>query len=241
MRRKTPGCTRATPHRDRPATILASWASRPSLVSPASFKVVASNSNLGDASLCPMDNFNDATLLVGSSERWAALSDEDIVQVLIMAVGEYSAKSQPSEQALTTFYEFVQERLSTDARLGVVVTLNGFAERFGRDYGQCPLASAFRLFIHVDDDPQVISTAALNAAQLIHDAEGGPLAGPRALLAEAALVKEDTRRAAISEACCSSASLRSTLWSWTSGRRCRNPCNTPCCSPSAGYCQHLRA
>jgi hypothetical protein len=76
-------------------------------------------------------------------------------------------------------------------------TLNELAEQFGRDHGQCPLASAFRLFIHVDDAPQVVSTAALNAAQLIYDAEGGPMAGPRALLRHADMVEEDTRRAAI--------------------------------------------
>jgi hypothetical protein len=145
------------------------------------------------------DHFEQARRLLAASERWATLSDLEVEEALALNLIALAIDhEQVSERKLTPFLVYALDRLAVEARLRLVICTGDIMERAARDNQRCVGAPAFLPLICMDTSPEVVSTAALTAAQLLPSKHDDPLWGPRQLLEVAAKPGfEGFRRAAV--------------------------------------------
>jgi hypothetical protein len=139
-----------------------------------------------------------ATILA-DRRRWRRMPQDQIDRSLTLVLIGFSAGHEGfGQEAVSSFYEFARERLHPSQRAHVVTSLARLAESWGRTDGTHQLGQAFVAVMLLDDDDAVVSTAALEAAQVMPLENGDPMTGPRAVLDLAAQASDDRRATMLS-------------------------------------------
>jgi hypothetical protein len=113
-------------------------------------------------------------------ERWGSADVQELEGLLYMQCFTYGVKSDPAMvSGLEELYSVARHRLSTEARLRVLITLAEAAEQ------RRISSNALLPFIYSESSQGVITTAVLNTAVLFPCEAADPLAGPKRLLVAA--------------------------------------------------------
>jgi hypothetical protein len=129
------------------------------------------------------------------SASWTRLSAARLATLVRDACLLYGFEAPEWREELTATYEVACDRLPVAKRVDVVLAVGSAVERLHLESpptDQFGLTNAFAVFIGVDTNPRVVSTAALELACLIPAWEGDTLAGPRQLT-QFALEQDYTR------------------------------------------------
>ncbi len=139
----------------------------------------------------------EAEKLISKPRRWAKLTEAELEE-LIKTASWLSATSDDAalDAAVGRLYHHVVETLPPGVRRGIVGDLGEMLEHFARTHGTCPVA-VFQHWLLTDPDFGVVSTAALDAAQLMATSDDDGLAGPRSILELATAESDQDRQAAI--------------------------------------------
>ncbi len=130
--------------------------------------------------------------LARNSARWSETDTDRLIgHVFILAVHLGVWHTEDIFEEVRPFYRHVAERTTLEDRLGLVMRLSELCEKF-----EAGLASLVP-FVCADEEPEVISTAALNLCVLIPPRHGDILTGPKDVLGFLEDVDSDISRSAI--------------------------------------------
>jgi hypothetical protein len=123
--------------------------------------------------------------------RWDALIENELIELLSWGCATYvGVKNDVRSEYLHRLYAHAVKTLPSRTRAQVAVDLMRVLEQLARDSGWGH-PTAMVPFLKLDGDFVVVSTATLQAAQLIEPSNGDPMTGPRELF-ELALTTADT-------------------------------------------------
>lgn len=139
----------------------------------------------------------DAEKLISKPRRWPKLTDAELEELIKTACWLAAANDDAAlDDAVSRLYGHVVGTLGSDVRRHIVDDLGETLEEFARAQGTCPV-TVLAHWLLSDPDFGVVSTAALNAAQLMEASEDDPLAGPRSIMSLATTTTDLDRQAAI--------------------------------------------
>jgi hypothetical protein len=122
--------------------------------------------------------------------RWSQLSENELIDVLSWGCATYvGVKNDVRSEYLHRLYAHAVETLSPRTRAQVAIDLMRPLEQVARVSGWGH-STAMAPFLKLDPDFVVVSTAALQAAQLMEPIDGDPMTGPREVL-DVALETDD--------------------------------------------------
>jgi hypothetical protein len=139
----------------------------------------------------------DAERLISKPRRWPGLTTGDLEELIKIACWLAAVKDDVAfNDSVGRLYEHVVGTLGPEVRRRIVADLGEKLEEFARAQGTCPLPVLAHWLLS-DPDFGVVSTAALDAAQLMEASEDDPLAGPRSIMKLATTTTDPDRQAAI--------------------------------------------
>jgi hypothetical protein len=139
----------------------------------------------------------DAEKLISKPRRWPTLTEAELEELIKTACWLAAGSDDATLQAAVgRLYEHVVGTLGPDVRRRIVGDLGETLEQFGRTHGTCPVA-VLEHWLLSDPDFGVVSTAALESAQLMDTSDQDPLYGPRSILELATTATDPDRQSAI--------------------------------------------
>ena len=141
--------------------------------------------------------FQEAETLISTPRRWSKLTDAGLEELTKRACWLAAVKDDAAlEAAVGALYEYVVETLGPDVRLQIVANLGETLEEFAKEHGTCPVTVLGHGLLS-DPDFTVVSTAALDVAQLTEATGDDPLAGARSVMELATATTDQDRQAAM--------------------------------------------
>jgi len=123
----------------------------------------------------PSDRYEKMSAAGDNPDLWDSLSDEDLKQVIMLKCVEYGTSQDAARiPGLFALYQHVMARLGISERMEL---LNQFSAMTEERKGQGHMG--LMMFLVADEDPAILSTAAMSLAVLFDPKEGDVLAGPR--------------------------------------------------------------
>ncbi len=140
----------------------------------------------------PPLTLSDLDHLLASPGEWADLSPERLAEFVFFAcmIGGVDTTRQPAVREL---YEHASDVLPADVRRAMTRQLAEWVQDLARTHGAAPVTTLSPLLV-IDPDDVVVSTAALEAAQLLEPEDGDVLTGPRMMVKVAEDFAEDEER-----------------------------------------------
>lgn len=123
----------------------------------------------------PASGYQRTSALGDDPGAWAALSEETLKQLVIVKCIEYGVSQDASRiQKLFALYRHAMARIESQERMEMLLQFSKMTEE---QQGQGHMG--LMMFLAVEDDPAMCSTAAMNLAVLFDPAGQDELAGPR--------------------------------------------------------------
>lgn len=139
----------------------------------------------------------DAEKLISKPRRWSKLTDAGLEELIKMACWLAAVKNDAAlETGVGRLYEHVVETLPPGVRLRILAELAETLEAFARAHGTCPV-TVLGHWLLSEPDYTIVSTAALDAAQLMETSDDDLLAGPKSIMDLATTTTDPDRQAAI--------------------------------------------
>jgi hypothetical protein len=125
-------------------------------------------------SQAPASDYDRLSALGDSPAGWDALSNETLKQLVIVKCVEYGVTQDVSRiPRLFALYGYAKTRLDTSQRMELLTQFAAMTEeRMGQGH------MGLMMFLAVDDDASICSTAAMSLAVLFDSHDGDELAGP---------------------------------------------------------------
>jgi hypothetical protein len=123
----------------------------------------------------PSQDYKRISAAGDNPDAWDTLSDEDLKQVIMVKCIEYGASQDASLiRGLFALYSHARERLDQDERMQMLTQFSAMTEqRQGQGH------MGLMMFMAGDDEPAIVSTAAMSLAVLFAPKNGDPLSGPK--------------------------------------------------------------
>ena len=121
-----------------------------------------------------ISDYKRLSALGDSPDAWDGLKDEDLKRLVIMKCTEYGVIQDASQiPGLFALYRYAKTRLDTSQRMKLLLQFGAMVEE---QMGQGHMG--LMMFLAVDDDASICSTAAMSLAVLFDSHDGDELAGP---------------------------------------------------------------
>jgi len=123
----------------------------------------------------PIGGYEKISALGNTPDAWDTLSDEKLKEVVMIKCIEYGASQDGSRiPGLFALYRYAMTRIDVSERMDLLLQFSAMTEeRKGQGH------MGLMMFLAVEIDRQVLSTAALNMAVLFDPEDGDILAGPK--------------------------------------------------------------